>query len=270
MLTIVTALPREAGGLTRRMETRRWAPLADGSMREGVRARQAIRLVVSGPGRERVQRAAAALFEMSPAPSVLVATGLAGGLRPELRAGTLVLCERLLLDGTKPETEAHCATEAALSWGEEALNGGRSGGLGALVGAVRAIGRRPAPHWVRGSSLTVQRALTTPEAKAAAGERSGAAVVQMEDWHWAAAAEAAGVPFLAVRAVLDPASGTLPEAVLAWSSWERPRVGEVLRTVRREPRIVAPLARLAWQWRAAAGAIDRFLEALLRTERSPA
>ena len=71
---------------------------------------------------------------------------------------------------------------------------------------VRDTGMRP----TLSPSLTVRCVMGSPERKHAIFEEYSVASVNMEDYWAAAAAQDAGVPFLSVRAILDPANQRLP------------------------------------------------------------
>jgi adenosylhomocysteine nucleosidase len=61
----------------------------------------------------------------------------------------------------------------------------------------------------------------------------------------AAAAQAAGVPFLAVRAIADPATHDLPAFLPAITdAYGRPRLGRLARELLREPSALPGLLRL--------------------------
>jgi nucleoside phosphorylase len=122
-------------------------------------------------------------------PDGLVSFGLAGGLAPTLPAGALVLPTRVV-----------------------GPDGRRTAVTGAWRDAVDTA--LPAPAWA-GSVAGVTAPATTPGEKRALVERTGADIVDMESAVLAAAARAAGLPLLVVRAVCDPAHRALPPAVLA-------------------------------------------------------
>ena len=250
MLTVVTALPWEAQALRARLRGRRRVEAGEGWAVWGNHGAVAVRVVVSGPGRERAGLAAAAAAEMQPAATGVLTTGVAGGLRPGLRPGDLVLARRLL------DVRTTGGRHVQPMRSDPALRAFVTERLAAAALTVR-----------DGDNLTVDTAPTTPEAKRALQERSGAAVVQMEDYVWAEATRDMGVPFASVRAVLDPAGARLPEAVLGWS-WQGPRAREVARSVVRQPWLAVGLARLAWQRQAAVRSIDRALEAIVASGRA--
>lgn len=121
----------------------------------------------------------------------LVSFGVAGGLDPSLVPGDIVLANAVW----RPSGDA-ISTHTA--WRDT---------VAAAASSLRCF----ADVAVAGSDF----AITSAAAKAALLERSGAAAVDMESHGVAVAAQEAGLPFLVVRAVADPASRALPAAALA-------------------------------------------------------
>lgn len=110
----------------------------------------------------------------------VVSTGFAGGARPGFRVGDLVLATEVVEAGT----------------GRRYLP---AAGLTGLNGSCSA-----------GVFVTVERPLRDSSEKRELGARYGAAVVEMETAGVARAAEEAGVPWVALRAILDPMEVPLP------------------------------------------------------------
>jgi len=122
---------------------------------------------------------------------LLVSFGICGGLDPELRPGDLVLADTVLTgDGTRhpASAEQRPALEARLS------------GLSFRIAAGPLLGQ--------------DRPLAGAADKGARFAASGALAVDMESHGVARAARAAGLPFLVVRAIADPAERNLPRAAL--------------------------------------------------------
>ncbi len=123
--------------------------------------------------------------------AALISFGIAGGLDPALMPGDLVMAARVgLPDGRWIET--------AGAWREACTARANAAGLrtmgGNLVGSPRVVG--------------------SPRHKRRLHESAGAVAVDMESHAVALAAEAAGVPFLVIRAIADPAGRSLPSAVI--------------------------------------------------------
>jgi len=136
----------------------------------------------------------------------LVSFGIAGGLDPNLAPGDLVLAERVM----SPDGDAIAADPGLHA---------------AWAAAARAAGL----HHVGGSLLESARFLARVSEKRAAHRSSGAVAVDMESRAVAGVAAEADVPFIAVRAIADPAGRPLPRSVIGSIGPDgRPRVGRVL------------------------------------------
>jgi len=149
----------------------------------------AVEIACSGARPARARAEAARLLARGAAG--LVSFGLAGGLSPAVAPGDLLVAETVLLPGG-----AALATDAA--W------------RGRLLAALAAAGIRPHRAAVAGSD----QLLATTGAKRALFEATGALAVDMESHAVAAAAQAAGRPFVVLRAIADPHDQALPRAAL--------------------------------------------------------
>ena len=132
------------------------------------------------------QRAArdAAIGLAGPRPGLLVSFGVAGGLRPELAAGTLGCPEAVIgPDGTRRTTDA--------AW-RERLGTGLDLRSDAVAGCDAPV-----------AGVADKRELA---------RRTGAGLVDMESHLVAEAAAAAAIPVLVLRAVADPAERAVPPA----------------------------------------------------------
>ncbi len=181
---------------------------------------------------------AAAAVTAAPAARLVLSVGCAGALVRGLDAGDLVAATEVLrLDA-----------------------GGR------VVERFAAV-TRPLAAWATGRGFVVQAGpvassmvvLAHPDEKRALAA-SGALVVEMESAAVAAVARRRGIPFAAVRVVLDGAADALPVG----GGLVDPRTGDV-----RPFRAAAVLATQPWRWRAIARVArqqrqaDRRLRALL-------
>ncbi len=173
------------------------------------------------------------------AADVVLIAGVCGGLDPSLAPGALVLSRRVVAEG-RPEL----APDSAL--------------FGAARGALRA-GRQP---FVSSTLLSVDRPLARRAEKTDAWNTHGAGGVDMETYAVAEALEARGVPWLALRAVLDPAGATLPAAVAAWRDEQDERA--IAAAALRRPSDWPAYARLALQSRTALRALARAVPGVVR------
>jgi adenosylhomocysteine nucleosidase len=172
-LGVVVALPAEARTLLNEpIQPGGRAALGDGFVQ------------LCGIGTARARDAAGALLEAGA--TALLSWGTCGGLDTALTAGSLVL----------PETVVSSA--------------------GAIFGVEPAwcerVSRCLARHiaYSHGPLVESRSVLGRPADKSALSRASGAVAVDMESAAVAEVARTAGVPFLVVRAVLDPAKRTIP------------------------------------------------------------
>jgi adenosylhomocysteine nucleosidase len=229
-LGVVAPMPSEASCLT----GRRHAP------DEIVALEGEVLVCVGGVGPRRAARAAERLVERGA--QALAVFGTAGGLDPGLVPGALLLPGGVLAPGG-----ARFAVDA-----------GWRARLAARLEAVSGAGPGDGPAGARDAPGTIvesARVLKTPEEKRALHAATGALAVDMESASVAAAAHAAGVPFLAVRAVSDTAAIRVPHATLAAVD-----VHGRLRLARapaRRPSDLAALARMHAAFRAAQKSLGR-------------
>jgi adenosylhomocysteine nucleosidase len=217
---VVAALAAEASALGPTMPRAGAAPLSelallgDGSL-----------LAVSGIGRAAAAAAAAVLIDAGA--SALMSFGMAGGLDPALKPGSVVLpCELISADGVRFLT--------CRSWRER---------VAAAVSPLRAVSE--------GNLLTSAQPIDTPADKAAAFRDTGAAAVDMES---AAVAEIASnhtLPFIAVRVIVDTAADRLPRAVVNAGRAGRVQIGRLIAGLVVAPGEIASLIRLAQRYRVA-------------------
>ncbi len=168
------------------------------------------------------QRAAAALVAQGI--DALVSFGLAGGLDPALRPGSLLVASAVVLDGR------HYLADAALSL--------RLGGM--------------TSHAVLGAMSIA----ASPALKQRLHAETGAAAVDLESGAVAREASASGLPFAVLRAVCDPAGFALPPAALAaLDAGGAIGIGRVLASLAASPGQLPALFRLAGDAAAARAAL---------------
>lgn len=196
------------------------------------------RIACAGADALRARRMAEDLLEAGA--NALVSFGIAGGLDPVLGPGDIVLPETVAV----PSGSA-VVTDAA--WRRH------------LLDAAGAQGFRPTGGKLAGSD----KAVATVADKRTLFEASRAVAVDMESHAVALAAQAAGVPFLAVRAVIDPADRALPKAVLGSIAPDgRARIGLVTARLVLRPWEVPQVKRLRRDTGAALRALGDLVRAL--------
>jgi adenosylhomocysteine nucleosidase len=145
-----------------------------------------VRVACSGGSSERARAEAARL--VADGAVCLVSFGLAGGLAPQLRAGDLLLPDAVCSAGP-------ASWSVDRIWRERVHARLASGGLEPKTGAL----------------LGSERIVATASDKQALLEATGARAVDTESHEVAAVAGAAGLPFLALRAVADPYDQVIPQ-----------------------------------------------------------
>jgi adenosylhomocysteine nucleosidase len=165
----------------------------------------------------------------------LLSFGIAGGLKPGLTPGTIVV------PGIVMDSESGYATDEAFS---NRLRGALSDCLqGAVVGVDAPVASVPA--------------------KQALHAVTDAIAVDMESHIAARAAARAGIPFAALRVVADPAEHSLPAAAMVGMARDgRTDVAAVLRALLRDPLQLGPLLRVALDARRAMAALSHCGQAL--------
>jgi adenosylhomocysteine nucleosidase len=178
---------------------------------------------VSGIGCAAAESTARALIDAGA--GALVSFGMAGGLDPKLNAGAIcVPSEVISSDGARFLTAQAWAKRVSAS----------------VQGSVAG-----------GRLLTSAQAIATPEDKARAYLATGAALVDMESFGVARIAAVHGVPFIAVRVIVDTAADVLPAAVASATRDGCVRIGRLIRALARSPGDLGAIFRLARRYRAA-------------------
>ncbi|MCM8811550.1 MAG: hypothetical protein NC910_00670 [Candidatus Omnitrophica bacterium] len=154
--------------------------------RSVIGADPAVRVLVTGVGQRNVHRSLGPFLREN-AVRLLISAGFSGGVRPGYRVGDLVMASEVL--------DEHSAGRWKPSKPPESWNG----------------------RIASGPFITASSVVRSSASKKEIGMRTAAAAVDMESAAVAALAEAAGVPWVAIRAILDPMEadlmvGSLPEA----------------------------------------------------------
>jgi adenosylhomocysteine nucleosidase len=184
--------------------------------------------VIVGAGDPR--RTAALVEAAARRAKCLVSFGVAGGLAPHLRPGQVILSADVIGDERRWRSNQRFQEQVS--------------------GLARRIGALEGP--VLGSSDI----LSTEEDKIAAWRDTGALAVDLESAIVARTAELAGLPFLVLRTVADPATRELPPAALIPLAVNgTPAVLSVIREVMRRPGQIAALFGLARETRQALTAL---------------
>ncbi|MDV7212273.1 phosphorylase family protein [Azotobacter beijerinckii] len=208
---IVAALQAEADVLLRRAQPRCAVPLGDGCS-----------LLLSGMGPDAARAAAQALVKDGA--QALVILGVAGALEAGLRNGMLI-CPGHVLD------ERGRVYSSDTAW---------SARLREQLGAARLDVRTDA------TLLSLPTPLPTTTAKQEAHARYAAAAVDMESAAVAAVAAESGLPFMALRAIVDERDDELPSPLLAAvDAFGRPVPARLIAALARNPAMIPRLPALS-------------------------
>ena len=186
MILLFYAFAREIAPFKRRLHHR--DPLALEGL-DGFRAEiggKEFALVGHGIGHKRATETARRAFDLIPNAELVIGTGVVGALSGGLKPGDLVLCDRTIMmhgDGRVDDQVIAISAEHLRAIGSSLATAGIAYSTGAI--------------------LTSHRVLATGAEKRRAKESTGAIAVDMETAAVAAEATARGLPFVAIRAVLD-------------------------------------------------------------------
>lgn len=172
-----------------------------------------VALEVCGPGRSGVERWFAALEEPAcPASLGTILIGTAGGLRPDLAAGSAIVASRIVDAAQRawtPSIELDASTERVVR---------------------------------RGVVLSLEETVVSPNEKSSIHAATRACVVDLESAAFAAQCDARGWPWAVVRGISDAATEALPREVATWvDARGRLRPFALLASLAKSPRTVAAL-----------------------------
>lgn len=147
-----------------------------------------IRIGISGADGKRAEEAATRLCQQGA--SAIVSVGMSGGLDPSLQSGDLVIGDEVIGDDG-----SHATSDPY------------------LIGAIRR--ELETRHAHVGTLFGSDEIIESAGKKAALLHNHGAIAVDMESHGAGRAAAQYGVPFIAIRAIADPADRALPPAALS-------------------------------------------------------
>jgi adenosylhomocysteine nucleosidase len=186
LIIIFYAFSREVGALKRRLRNR--APLNHKGL-NGFRIRTEggeVAFVATGIGMRRAGEIARHALSALPQTNLVIGTGVAGALSGGLRAGDIVIGDRVMTgrdDSARPEQVFPIGAEV-IDHCERVL---RAAGLESSTGGI----------------LSSRRVIPNPHSKRIAKEQSGAIAVDMESGAIAFEAASRGIPFAIVRTIID-------------------------------------------------------------------
>lgn len=192
-IALFAAMEIELTGLRRHLTPETSSDDGPGVSRGRIAGKQVV-LVETGVGPERAHAVAEAICRRC-RPAAAISLGFAGALRPELRAGDLVL------------TGAVCRPVGAGAPNAGALE--RIPADPALMSAATRAAAQANLPWRQGDSLTVAEPLVDAAAKRRAADQFPVDIVEMESYAIAGAAAGHSVPFIALRVISDTAEESI-------------------------------------------------------------
>ncbi len=198
-----------------------------------------IRIGVSGANAARAEEIARQFC--NDGASAIISVGVSGGLDPALKPGDLIIGETIIAD----DGSVYGADTYLLS----VINSDHPG--------LRRDGRS---GYLVAKLFGADEIIDSAAKKAALFHNHGAAAVDMESHGAARAAAHAGAPFIAIRAIADPADRALPKAALSAVAPDgSTRVWSTLGAAMRDPKQFPELMKLGQDSAAATKSLRRSL-----------
>ncbi|HEY7347214.1 MAG TPA: hypothetical protein VH599_02760 [Ktedonobacterales bacterium] len=263
MIIALAALEGELAGIRRHMKIAHTCSIGEALIEEGYLAGQECLLVQSGMGRQRAEYALQSVLQRYK-PTAVLSLGFCGALAAKLRAGDLVVCSQLLALLTMPSPLRPAPSVGMLNCENHLVKRAlhidvpRTGGLTRFL----MLRRRARP--VGGGCLTVPSIASHRQVKEWLSWNFTGAVVDMESYWLGSLAQEAGVPFLAVRAVTDPLTESLPPLDGLVDAFGRTKKRAMSRYLLAHPLVTGELARLGLHTRRAQKSLTSFVVSFLK------
>jgi len=250
VLAVLTAMPREAASFAKAINA---TPVSGGEgLMKGVLGETGVLVSAVGIGAKEIGKVVSDLTREHGVTEI-VGMGYAGAADPTLKTGDLVLGTDTCLVEESGGREIH-SRDAVAALDAKLLARAESG--------LRGWGM----PYRAGKIGTVTRVVTEPREKREMAERFGIRAVDMETYHVAEAVARYGLPFLAVRAIVDTAEMQLPQGLDALYEEGRVSVARSLGYVVNHPGELWRLSGLGLKARAADKALNAFIRSYLFVE----
>lgn len=193
-ILLLGAFGQEIDGLRRQLDIEEVVAGQDYKLYRGKYENRDILLVQTGMGKKRAESATKSVLERYPV-TAIISVGVAGGLNPELKIGTVVLCSTLYYangsDQKDPKAESYASDANLISLASEGPED------------IKA-------NCYIGSSVTELQLECSPQKQQELAETFHADVVEMESYWIARIASARGIPFIAIRSISDRGNDVQP------------------------------------------------------------
>jgi len=257
MITAVAALEGELAGIRRQMRIVSSSHMGEALIEEGWLGSQECLLVQSGMGRQRAERALEYVL-CRYRPSAVLSLGFCGALAAKLRAGDLVVCSQLLALLTMPSPMRPAPSVGLLNCDDRLVRRALRVEMPQSWGLSPSLWLRRRGRPVGGGCLTVPSVANHRQVKEWLSWNFTGAVVDMESFWLGSLAQEAGVPFLAVRAVSDPLSESLPPLDGLIDAFGRTKKRAMSRYLLAHPIACSELVRLGFHARRAQKSLTNF------------
>jgi adenosylhomocysteine nucleosidase len=252
MIAILVAVRQELKPILRRADADHVVRQEHLDFHEGTLGGQPVALLALGIGKE-CARIAAEMTIHCYRPDLIISSGFAGGLQPDMHAGDIIVGTEILDLRKDQRTRlqwdlTHKPVQPARIHGEDT----------------------PGLRVHYGKLLTTDEMVLRAENKARIGKATGALAVDMETSAVAAVCAARKTDFLAVRCITDKVDENLPDEFNDFFVLGQLRAKRVISSCVRDPRVLADLARLGYRAKHSGDKLARFLQAAVEQLHLPA
>lgn len=239
-LLIVAALKDEVKPLLAQMSVDCTVHLKPSILYKGKIFDREVSLLVTGMGAERMRRGLEGALALH-SPSSILLVGYAGGTSPVLKAGSLVLAEGVV------DTDTGDAFQSDTE----------------LLEKAKTVCKEKEFSFQTGKMVMVSRVISSPHEKADIGVTHAAMALDMESAAFAKTADEKKIPFLIVKAILDPVEERLLPLEDCVEATGEPKPLKLAEHLLKNPKEMMQLPRLQFLVSQAREATTQFLESWL-------
>lgn len=188
-----------------------------------------VAIIISGVGGRGVRRAVKVLIE-SFGPDLIISTGYAGGLSPEVEVGDIVVTGEVIHESGRRVFSASIDTFS------------------------------PSPPIRRGPILTTNRFIPFSHDKKGLYRKFGAEAVDMESFFLGEEASNSKIPFLSIRVISDDVNRDLPQLSNIIGGDGRPKTAKIARYFLTHPKMIFPSIGILRDIRKATRSLNLYIE----------
>lgn len=196
-----------------------------------------IALLVTGLGAKRAEEGVKSVLALEN-PKYILLVGYAGGATPIVSVGSLVISREVI----EEKTERHFSCDPA------------------LLEQAKKICEQGNWNYHVGNLVSVDRVIASPYEKADLGATYSSLALEMEAAALAKVAQERNIPFLVVKAILDPVEEWVPQLEGCYEETGEPNLMKLTEKVWRSPKEMMKLPKLYYWASQARSSITKFLE----------